>query len=385
MRSYQMKTTLPKLILGIGLPIMAAAGPAYATTTQQPDSSNQSKPHLTRTNASPVQRFILPARGYFRPDAPIRVIFATAATHLPAALWMQFGFAATQTLAHVHVTAPSSLFSPAGLPQFHLYTLGGKSIAPQKIKPPLAASKPLNLARLFPQIESAGTYILTWKNATPLVIETLDNPGFNRAALAQIPASQIASLSPAQKKEMMLQFKPVAIHVMPLAYAKIKTSKGSIAFKFWYDEAPNTVDNFIALARQRFYDGSNFHRIIKGFMIQGGDSVSNIPGRAGTGGPGYNLAAEFNDRLFVRGVVAMARSQSPDSAGSQFFIMQAANSGLDGQYTGFGQVISGMKVVDTLANTPVSDDNGTVAGPKPTIISIHILPATLSIYFGHGK
>ncbi|NNM84678.1 MAG: peptidylprolyl isomerase [Phycisphaerales bacterium] len=184
---------------------------------------------------------------------------------------------------------------------------------------------------------------------------------------------------------MLLQFKPVAIHVMPLAYAKIKTSKGSIAFKFWYDEAPNTVDNFISLAQQHFYDGSNFHRIIKGFMIQGGDSVSNIPDRAGTGGPGYNLAAEFNDRPFVRGVVAMARSQSPDSAGSQFFIMQAANPGLDGQYTGFGQVISGMKVVDTLANTPVSDDNGTVAGPKPTIISIHILPATPDIYFKHAK
>ncbi len=118
------------------------------------------------------------------------------------------------------------------------------------------------------------------------------------------------------------------------------------------DKAPNTVNNFLELVNKKFYDGLTFHRIILGFMIQGGDPDGN-----GTGGPGYHIHGEFsgngfaqNDIAHKRGVLSMARSQSPDSAGSQFFVMHADADYLDGQYAAFGRVIEGMDVVDEIAN-----------------------------------
>src|ERR1700745_1896748 len=108
--------------------------------------------------------------------------------------------------------------------------------------------------------------------------------------------------------------------------AVIKTSEGDMVVQFWTDAAPNTVENFKKLARQSFYDGTIFHRIVKGFMIQGGDPNSKDPAKEnsyGEGGPGYNINAEFNDHSHDRGVISMARSQNPDSAGSQFFICLA--------------------------------------------------------------
>ena len=119
------------------------------------------------------------------------------------------------------------------------------------------------------------------------------------------------------------------------------------------DVAPNTVNNFLSLVQKGFYDGVIFHRVIAGFMIQGGD-----PDGVGTGGPGYRIKGEFaangvkNDLKHTRGVLSMARAQSPDSAGSQFFIMHADANYLDGQYAAFGKVIEGMDVVDAIANTP---------------------------------
>lgn len=125
--------------------------------------------------------------------------------------------------------------------------------------------------------------------------------------------------------------------------ARISTEKGDIVFDFLPDVAPVTVSNFIYLAESGFYDGLTFHRREEGFVIQGGDPAGN-----GTGGPGYNIPAEFNSTSHDRGVVAMARSNHPDSAGSQFYITLAPANFLDGNYTVFGKVVSGMEVVDEI-------------------------------------
>src|SRR5438309_7292561 len=118
--------------------------------------------------------------------------------------------------------------------------------------------------------------------------------------------------------------------------AVIKTSEGEMVAEFWPDVAPKTVENFKKLAREGFYDGTAFHRVIKGFMIQGGDPLTKDESqqhRWGTGGPGHSVKAEFNAKSHDRGVLSMARSQDPDSAGSQFFICHAPAKFLDRQYT----------------------------------------------------
>lgn len=142
--------------------------------------------------------------------------------------------------------------------------------------------------------------------------------------------------------------------------AVIKTTAGEMVIEFWPDVAPKTVENFKKLARQGFYDGTAFHRIVNGFMIQGGDPLSKDPkmeSRWGTGGPGYQIKAEFSNKSHVRGVVSMARSQDPDSAGSQFFICLADAKFLDRQYTAFGRLIKGDDVLLQIGNTPVSHSN----------------------------
>ncbi|MGB9597957.1 MAG: peptidylprolyl isomerase [Candidatus Poribacteria bacterium] len=118
---------------------------------------------------------------------------------------------------------------------------------------------------------------------------------------------------------------------------------GRIVFEFYPKDAPMTVDNFIKLANKGFYDGLKFHRVIPGFMAQGGDPLGN-----GTGGPGYTIKDEFNSRKHVAGTVAMARTMEPNSAGSQFYICFEPQPHLDGQYTVFGQVIEGMDVVNQI-------------------------------------
>jgi len=134
--------------------------------------------------------------------------------------------------------------------------------------------------------------------------------------------------------------------------AVIETKFGSIELKFFPEIAPNHVNNFIELAKKGFYDGTTFHRIIPGFMIQGGDPNSKNPDKSthGMGGPGYQLKAEFNNMHHKRGTLSMARSANPDSAGSQFFICVAEAPFLDRQYTIFGEVTSGMDVVDKIVS-----------------------------------
>lgn len=148
------------------------------------------------------------------------------------------------------------------------------------------------------------------------------------------------------------KFSPEEIKSMQNTKAVIETKFGNITLKFFPDVAPNHVNNFIELAKKGFYDGTIFHRVIPGFMIQGGDPNSKSPNRAmhGTGGPGYQLKAEFNSRHHKRGTLSMARSNNPDSAGSQFFICVADIPDLDNKYTVFGEVVSGMDVVDKIVN-----------------------------------
>ena len=164
---------------------------------------------------------------------------------------------------------------------------------------------------------------------------------------------------------------PVASHVAEIDIA----GYGVITAELYDNIAPITVENFVTLANEGFYDGLTFHRIIDGFMMQGGDPKGN-----GTGGSGKNIRGEFtsngvyNPLKHERGVLSMARSNVADSASSQFFIMHQDSSWLDGEYAAFGRVVTGMEIVDAIcANTPVTDGNGTVlAENQPVINSIRV-------------
>jgi peptidyl-prolyl cis-trans isomerase B (cyclophilin B) len=163
--------------------------------------------------------------------------------------------------------------------------------------------------------------------------------------------------------------------------AVIKTNEGDMVVQFWMDAAPNTIENFKKLARQEFYDGTIFHRIVKGFMIQGGDPNSKDPAKEnsyGQGGPGYNIKAEFNDHSHDRGVISMARGPDPDSAGSQFFICLAPVHRLDHQYTTFGKLIKGQDVLEKIGDIPVTRNSmGEPSKPTKRVVieSIKIVPA----------
>ena len=176
----------------------------------------------------------------------------------------------------------------------------------------------------------------------------------------------------AEEKKLMSSANEVAV---------IKTSEGEMIAEFWPDVAPNTVENFKKLARSGFYDGTAFHRIVKGFMIQGGDPLTKDPAkesRYGTGDPGYKIKAEFNDRSHERGVLSMARSNDPDSAGSQFFICLANVSRLDHQYTTFGKLIKGDDVLGKIGDIEVTmSDSGERSKPtkRVTVESIKIVAA----------
>jgi len=168
--------------------------------------------------------------------------------------------------------------------------------------------------------------------------------------------------------------------------AVLDTSEGKMVIAFWPDVAPNTVENFKKLAGQRFYDGTAFHRIMAGFMVQGGDPNTKDPakeGEYGQGGPGYTIKAEFNDRKHERGVISMARGPDPDSAGSQFFICLAPTDDpgmqyLNGKYTAFGKLIKGDDVLDKIAHTPVGPNaQGEPSKPlqRVALISVKIVPS----------
>jgi peptidyl-prolyl cis-trans isomerase B (cyclophilin B) len=158
--------------------------------------------------------------------------------------------------------------------------------------------------------------------------------------------------------------------------AILKTSEGEIVLEFWPDVAPKHVANFKKLAKDGFYDGTAFHRVIKGFMIQGGDPLTKDESKQamwGTGGPGYKIDAEFNDKPHVRGVLSMARSQDPNSAGSQFFICHGDPSFLNKQYTAFGKLIKGDDVLEKIATTETQPGDRPVK--RMALESVKIVPA----------
>lgn len=159
--------------------------------------------------------------------------------------------------------------------------------------------------------------------------------------------------------------------------AIIHTNYGDMTVEFWPDVAPRTVDNFLKLSREKFYNGTAFHRIIKGFMIQGGCPNSKVGARGvpGTGGPGYQVKAEFNNRAHVKGVLSMARSSDPDSAGSQFFICHGDASFLNNKYTAFGKLVSGEETLNKIAAVRCVGMEGSTPTERVEITSVEIVEA----------
>lgn len=176
--------------------------------------------------------------------------------------------------------------------------------------------------------------------------------------------------------ELAPDLRTVSIDALDLAKTRVKlvTNLGDMVLKFYPDQAPKTVANFVKLAKDGFYDTTRFHRVMAGFMIQGGcpNSKPGAVGRPGTGSPGYTIKAEFNNIKHVKGVLSMARSNDPDSAGCQFFVMHATNSGLDGKYTAFGELQSG---VDTLDKIALARVNGETPVDPVHIKAAIVLPA----------
>ena len=317
---------------------------------------------------------VLPVSAYTKPDQPVVVKFLNEKGDEGKKAVAALGVSAGK-LDWLFTPAASADIASGGTAAFKLYSADGKEVKVSSVTP--AADGTVDLSAACPDLKNGGTWFLVWKDATPLVIETLYNPGRGKAELDRIK-SQIEMLPDPQKSQRLAEYAPVVTHVELAEVAVITTDKGVIRAKFAYDVAPHTVDNFISLSRQGFYDGSTFHRIISGFMIQGGDAYTD--GKAGTGGPGNEIMHEFSDKKHERGTLSMARASSPDSAGSQFFIMHARTASLDNSYSAFGDVVAGMDIVDAIAKTPTSDENGTVSGAKPKIVSVKIEPGTAEVY-----
>ena len=184
----------------------------------------------------------------------------------------------------------------------------------------------------------------------------------------------VASAPAQDKKEEKKDAKPAAKEVAVLKFKEF----GEITVEFFPEVAPGHVENFKKLANQKFYDGTQSHRLIPGFMIQLGDPLTKDPSKEafwGTGDPGYKIKAEFNNRPHDKGVLSMARSASPDSAGSQFFICFKRVAHLDGQYTVFGKVLKGLDVLDKLEAVPVGGSQGSKPQRPVVLESVKVVAA----------
>jgi peptidyl-prolyl cis-trans isomerase B (cyclophilin B) len=170
-------------------------------------------------------------------------------------------------------------------------------------------------------------------------------------------------------------------HELDGVRAVLTTDAGEITVEFFLDKAPKHVENFVKLSEEGFYDGTRFHRVIPGFMIQGGDpnTKQDDTSRWGFGGPGHTVDAEFNDIHHERGILSMARSADPNSAGSQFFVMHAKAASLDNQYTVFGHIADGYEALDTIANAAcVPDGEGSRPVEPVTLQKVQILRGAAS-------
>lgn len=181
-----------------------------------------------------------------------------------------------------------------------------------------------------------------------------------KSTTAETPAADSTASTDDPSKRMPKNGEEVAV---------LDTNLGKIIVMFFPDKAPKTVENFKKLVKKGFYDGTKFHRVIPGFMIQGGDPNSKNADRSddGSGGPGYSVDAEFNDVHHGPGILSMARSSDPNSAGSQFFIVVADANHLDGQYTAFGRAVEGMDIVDKIVNLK-RDERDNPLPENPAII-----------------
>jgi peptidyl-prolyl cis-trans isomerase B (cyclophilin B) len=284
---------------------------------------------------------LFPAKGWFAPNQPVSVQVK-----------------ADQDLTLVLTDFPGTVIEPKE----------GMDASVSK-----GQEKPVDISALFPSVRVPGTYLLyaVPKGAklpkfagTPLVINVLED--HRRGA----------------------QTGAMVTHVEPLRYATMKTEQGTMTLAFYYDAAPHTVDNFLNLAEHGFYDGLTFHRIVPGFVIQGGD-----PRGTGTGGPGYQITAEFNDRPHLAGVLSMARNGDPleqqppyplpraefaNTAGSQFFICldYAQTKALDKKYTAFGKVVEGMDAVEKIAKSPLADPATGRPAKPPVMQEVKVLAVT---------
>ncbi len=188
-------------------------------------------------------------------------------------------------------------------------------------------------------------FLAAFSQAEPAATDTTKKSDAPAAKTDAAPPAPATDAKPATEPKPAAPVEEVAV---------ITTTEGVMVAEFWPEVAPKTVENFKKLAKKGFYDGTCFHRVIKGFMIQGGDPLTkdaaNEP-RWGTGDPGYKVNAEFNDRSHKRGVLSMARSQDPNSAGSQFFICHGEPTFLDHQYTTFGKLIKGDDVLEKIGTT----------------------------------
>ena len=197
---------------------------------------------------------------------------------------------------------------------------------------------------------------------------------FGLASACAAETNSAPAAKPEPKKEVAKPaVKPASTNASEVAV--LKTSEGEMVLEFWSDVAPNHVENFKKLAKEGFYDGTAFHRVIKGFMIQGGDPNSKDESKKsswGMGGPGHTVKAEFNSKAHVRGVLSMARSQDPNSAGSQFFICHGDPRFLDNQYTAFGKLIKGDDVLEKIATTTTEPGDRPVK--RMNVESIKIVP-----------
>ncbi len=205
--------------------------------------------------------------------------------------------------------------------------------------------------------------MLAWALATLLLVAAAcaGSDGQPSAGGCQPPSKE----APQPMAKTYAQRPPMTIDPAKSYRAVVNTVRGDFTIELLPDVAPETVDSFVFLAREGYYDGVTFHRVVPGFVAQGGD-----PTGSGSGGPGYTLPAEFTDTPYERGTVGMARSADPDSAGSQFFIAYAPQPNLNGQYTVFGRVTEGMEVVDCL--TPRDPSTNPNAAPGDVIITIEI-------------
>ncbi len=230
----------------------------------------------------------------------------------------------------------------------------GKAVTAKGSTDAPAAGATADLRAMYPdQLGAVGTYVLFAVPKGKTAAEFVGTP-----VVVEVVADEAKA-------------GPMVVKLEPLQYAEMTTDAGKMTMAFYYDVAPNTVDSFLRLAGEGYYDGLTFHRIIPGFVLQGGD-----PQGTGTGGPGYSVGAEFNDHKHTEGVLSMARSNDPNSAGSQFFICLDYNQTrhLDNKYTAYGKVTDGLDVMKKLAQTPIADPEAGRPATPPVIKTVEVLP-----------